>query len=201
MGGSSGQQGPGSDEQALGQIASEAFSRQQAVYNPVIKKYSQVADNGALMADRLAGSANVSNQQAFSQATPGAVGTALRRGGSVSDTLGGVQAGKTQAQAAGQAGAVSSAKNVQLSELGQVIGFGRGQATQATSGLGQVAEQQTQQGIQNAELAANSRGQVGEAALGAAGLAYGGGAFNPATYTPTSSSQTESNVGTTPQGP
>ncbi len=166
-------QGPGSDETALAQIASDAFTRQQEVYNPIIKKYSAMADDTATTRNRVAGSSNVATQQAFGQVTPGAVSSALRRGGSVGGTLAGLQGGKEQAQAAGQAGAVSRAKDVQLSELGQIIGFGRGQATQATTGLGQVAQMQTNQELQNAQLASNQNAQLGEAALGLGGLGYG----------------------------
>lgn len=175
MSGGTKTQGPGSDEQALASISGQAFERQKEVYNPVIKKYSAQADNGTAINQRVAGSSNVATQQAFSQATPGAVSTALRRGGSVGDTLAGVEAGKTQSEASGQSSAVSKGKNIQLSELGQVIGFGRGQTAQATYGLGQVGELQTKQELQNAQLAADQSAQIGSGVLSAA--AFGAGAL------------------------
>lgn len=167
------QQGPGTDEKALADISTEAFARQQQLYNPMIDKYSKIAKDTAATRQRLAGSGNVTTQQAFSAAEPKAVSGALSRGGSVGSSLSSLNASKAQSLAESQAGIVGQAKDVSSGQLGQLIGFGRGEATQAAGGLGQAAEVQTQQAMRDAALASNERSQLASAGLGAAGLGYG----------------------------
>lgn len=169
------QKGPGKDEQALADVATEAFARQKQLYDPMISKYSAIATDTAGTRARLSGSGNVATQQAFSGAAPHAVGSALSRGGSVSAALGGLESGKTQSAANTQAATVGQAKDVSSSQLGSLIGFGRGEAVQAAGGLGETAQRQQAQSERDALLSEQQKGQYLSAAASVAG--YGAGAF------------------------
>jgi hypothetical protein len=174
MGGSGkggGSTGPTAAETSLASIATQSFQRQQQVYQPVIDKYVKQAGDVTSIRNQTRGLSNVSTEQSFGKALPTAVATDYTRGAVVDPAT--MSIGKTQSKALGGATAVGAGTNVALSREESLLGFGRGTATQATTGLGQVAGAEQQQAELDAERAANSRAQMFQFGIGAAGLGAG----------------------------
>jgi hypothetical protein len=182
-GGGGGSTGPTAAETALSRVASESFARQKALYDPIISKYVKNAGDSTTPVNQARGLANVSTQAAFSAATPQVLSRSMAFGGNPSAAISNLGVDRTQSQALGQGAAIGAGKNLQLARLNTVIGFGRGTAQQAATGLGQTAQAAQEQAELDAEIAANQRAQIGSAVLGAGGLAFGLAGKTPGTTT------------------
>jgi hypothetical protein len=158
-------------ERTLASIAQQAFARNKETYGPIVQRYITNANVSPEAQTR--GLATASTEQAFGAALPRSVSNTQARGGDVRGTIAGMNLDKTSSRALGGVNAINAAKNLQLSRLNQVIGFGRGQATQAVSGIGQTGEAAQETAMRDAQLSMNERAQIGEGLLGGASLAYG----------------------------
>lgn len=160
-----------SEEQALAGVAQQSFARQQGLYQPLVNKYIGVAKDSNAPVQQAKNAANVSTEQAFAPATRQAVGGALATGRDPGSTLAQMSLAKTASKGIGQATAADAGLKVALGRDQALIGYGRGQATNAVTGTEQLAGSAQQQAEYQAQLAANQSANIGALAYGTAGIA------------------------------
>lgn len=160
-----------SEEHALAKVAAQSFARQQEIYQPLVNKYIAMAKDSSVPIQQAKNASNVATEQAYAPATRQAVGGAMATGRSPAETLSQMSLSKTASKGVGNATAADAGLKVALGRDQSLIGYGRGQATNAVTGTEQLAGSAQQQAEYQAGLAANQSANLGALAFGGAGIA------------------------------
>ena len=182
MGGGSSDIQETSDQRAQQQINQKLWSYYKSDYEPMIQKYSErVSSPDTQEAERKQVAGQIQGE-VMKNVDPSKVSSNPVQN---TKTLAGLSKLATGAQMQGQGGV----KSRQIGEMQNIIDIGRGQATTAQIGLGELAGESIKSEISNQELEQMRQSAVENAvgsvagAIGAGALKYGSGAAKPRTIT------------------